>query len=156
VPKRFQNVSQDFRAGVLSPRYTANVTSEAFAHSLRVGKNAIVSSQGGVAYREGMEFIEYNATQQPSRLFQFRRGGDVSDLLLEVNAGQTRYWLEDENGQIGLLVDNVTILFDEDSPDPNDPDLLTVRPGITVFHQSGGICDPVSYQSSTVLHHAQW
>lgn len=135
MPKRFQNVSQDFRAGVLSPRYSANVTSEAFAHSLKLGENFIVTSQGGVAYREGMEFVSYNATQQPCRLFQFRRGGDVSDLILEVCAGQTRYWLEDEDGNFGLLEDNTTVLTDEDSGDflidEDSGDFLTVGTVIT-------------------------
>ena len=130
VPTRFQNVLQDFRAGVLSPRYSAQVNSEAFAHSLRIGQNFIISSQGGAAFREGMEFISYNATQRPFRLFLFRRGGDVSDLLIEVSAGQTRYWVEDDEGEYGLLTDNITILTDEDSGDflidEDSGDFLTV------------------------------
>ena len=125
MPTRFQNFLQDFRAGVRSPRYAANVASEAYAHSIKEARNFIISTQGGIAYREGMEFVSYNATQQPSRLFQFRRGGDVSDIIIEVNAGQTRYWIEDENGNIGLLSDNITILEDEDNPG----DLLTDESG---------------------------
>ena len=120
MPKRIQNVTQDFRAGVLSPRYSANVTSEAFAHSLKLGENFIISMQGGGAFREGMEFIGYNATQERNRLFQFRRGGDVSDLIIEVSAGQTRYWVENSQGNMELLVDNITVLTDEDSGDPQD------------------------------------
>ena len=135
MPKRFQNVSQDFRAGVISPRYSANVTSEAHAHSLKLGENFIVSSQGGSAFREGMEFISYNANQEPCRLFQFRRGGDVSDLIIEVCSGQTRYWVEDDDGNIGLLVDNITVLTDEDTGDflidEDTGDFLTVGTVIT-------------------------
>ncbi|GAH09599.1 unnamed protein product, partial [marine sediment metagenome] len=57
MPRRFQNVLQNFGAGVLSPRYAAAVDSEAYAHSLQQATNFIVSSQGGIVFREGMEYI---------------------------------------------------------------------------------------------------
>lgn len=135
MPKEFQNYLQDFKFGVRSPRYAAAVEDDQFVHSVQEGRNFIISAQGGAAYREGMEFIGYGATQQPFRLFQFRRGGDVSDILIEVNAGQTRYWVEDDDGNMGLLVDNITQLTDEDTGDflidEDTGDFLTVGTVVT-------------------------
>jgi hypothetical protein len=114
VPRRFQNVVQNFGAGVLSPRYAAAVDSEAFAHSLEQATNFIVSSQGGLVFREGMQFIGNAISNQPFRIFQFHRGGDISDILIEVSEGNIRYWT-DTTGQPELIVDNVSILLDEDT-----------------------------------------
>ena len=113
---QFQNAFQNFRAGVVSPRYAAAVGDEFYSTALREGKNWIISSQGGAMLREGMEFIGYSAGNQPFRIFQYQRGGEISDLLVEVNAGIVRFWL-DNDGEPELYVDLTTLLTNEDTGD---------------------------------------
>jgi hypothetical protein len=120
---RFQNVSQNFTAGVVTPRYSAAVESTLYQRALAQGRNFIISTQGGAVYREGFEYIGNALANQPFRIFTFRRGGDESDILIEVAEGNIRYW-EDVEGHPKLIVDLTTLLFDEDSADPDNPDFL--------------------------------
>ena len=120
MPNKFQHLLQNFAAGVLSPRYACSVDSEAFSKSLKTGKNFIISSQGGAVFREGYEFISHGISNEKFRIFQFHRGGDESDLLIEISAGTVRYWEEDATDTPNLIVDNVTILTDEDTGPPQD------------------------------------
>ena len=116
MPRKIQNAVQNFAAGVLTPRLSAAIDKEAFARGLKEAKNFIVSTQGGAVYREGFQFISSGISNEPFRIFQFRRGGDVSDILLEVSAGHIRYW-RDTDGEPELLADLITILTNEDSGD---------------------------------------
>lgn len=93
---RFQHVINDFSAGVLSPRLTIRGDVDRFPSALSEGINFIVSPQGGSVYREGFEFIGRPFADEPFRVFTFHRGGDVSDVLIEVTAGKLRYWIDDE------------------------------------------------------------
>jgi hypothetical protein len=114
VPKRLQNVIQNFAAGVLSPRMSARVDFEAYDNSLKEGKNVLISPQGGIMFREGMEHIGIPPSNQPFRTFQFRAGGDRSDVTIEVSPGLIRYWVEDEEtGELKLFEDLNTLLVDE-------------------------------------------
>jgi hypothetical protein len=113
VPRRIQNALQNFAAGVLSPRYSAAIESGAFPRALQSATNFIISSQGGAAFREGFEYIVEGISNQKFRVFQFHRGGDESDILIEVGEGSIRYWGE-EQGRPTPIVDNLTILTDED------------------------------------------
>ena len=96
MPTRFQNVIQNFAAGALSPRMSARVDFEAYANSLKECKNFIISPQGGAIYREGMKHVGLPPSNLPFRIFQFRNGGDKSDVLVEISTGLTRYWVVDE------------------------------------------------------------
>lgn len=119
MPRRVQNAQQNFAAGVLSPRYSAAIESEAFNRGLQQGTNFIISSQGGAVYREGFQYIRDALSNEPFRIFQFRRGGDVSDILLEVAEGTIRYWW-DVDGDPQPIVDLTTLLTDEDTGPPQD------------------------------------
>jgi hypothetical protein len=131
VPQRFQNVQQNFSAGELTPRLSARVDIRAYENALKQSKNFIVSSQGGAMFREGMQYIGVPPSNQPFRTFQFHRGGDRSDILIEVSEGIIRYWVDDRDTGIPYLwVDLVTILHDEDDlellHDEDDGELLSV------------------------------
>ena len=119
MPRRVQNAQQNFAAGVLSPRYSAAIESEAFNRGLQKGSNFLISSQGGAVFREGFQYIKDAVANQPFRVFQFRRGGDQSDILLEVAEGTIRYWW-DIDGVIQPIVDLTTLLTDEDTGPPQD------------------------------------
>ncbi|GAG54982.1 unnamed protein product, partial [marine sediment metagenome] len=60
-----------------------------------------------------MKYIGVPPSNQPFRVFQFRNGGDTSDVIIEVSAGLTRYWVVDENGYLKLFEDTTTLLVDE-------------------------------------------
>ena len=129
MPKSFQNIVQNFKAGVLTPRMSAGVDFEAYANALLEGKNWLITPQGGAMYREGMQFIGIPPSNQPFRVFQFRNGGDDSDILLEVSQGLTRFWGEDEDGTFHLFEEDNVFLTDEDDDffliDEDDGVLLT-------------------------------
>ena len=112
MPKKFQNIVQNFKAGVLSPRLSAGVELEAYKNALLEGKNWIITPQGSALFREGMEFIGIPPSNQPFRIFQFHNGGDTSDLLLEVSQGLTRFWVEDDDGTFHLFEEeNVFLIY---------------------------------------------
>ena len=90
MPRRIQNVQQNFAAGVLSPRYSAAVESAAFPRGLKQATNFLISSQGGSVYRQGMQYISDGINNAPFRVMQFKRGGDESDILVEVAEGSIR------------------------------------------------------------------
>ena len=113
MPRRIQNVQQNFAAGVLSPRYSAAVESAAFPRGLKQATNFLISSQGGSVYRQGMQYISDGINNAPFRVMQFKRGGDESDILVEVAEGSIRYWL-DVDGTPVPIEDNNTFLVDED------------------------------------------
>ena len=114
MPKSFQNIVQNFKAGVLSPRLSAGVDFEAFKNALLEAKNWIITPQGTALYREGFQHIGIPPSNQPFRLFQFHRGGDESDILLEVSEGLTRFWVEDTDGTFHLFSEENVFLIDED------------------------------------------
>ena len=131
MPRKIHNILQNFSAGVLSPRYSARVDAEAYSSALTTGKNTIISSQGGVVFREGMEYVGVTINNSPSRLFQFLRGGEISDLMLEVSTGATRFWLDGAPYQ-----DLKTILSDEADDqlliDEADGEFLAVGTVVTI------------------------
>lgn len=112
---------------------SARVDLEGYPNSLKTGQNLIISSQGGAVMREGGEFISYAANNSQFRVFQFLRGGEQSDILLEVHQGFIRYWIDD--GEPALYTDNTTILSDEDDgellTDEDDGEFLSVGAVIT-------------------------
>ena len=114
MPRKFQNILQNFKAGQLSPRLSASVDFDAFRNALSDSTNWIISPQGGAQFREGMEYIGIPPSNQPFRIFQFHRGGDVSDILIEVSSGLIRFWVEDPDGTFHLFEDLNTLLVDED------------------------------------------
>ena len=114
MPRRFQNVLQNFKAGVLSPRMSARVDFEAYNNSLKTGKNWIVSPQGGIQLRRGLRMVGYPPSNQPFRVFQYRNGGDTADAIIEVSAGLIRYWVQDATtGDLELFANESTLLVDE-------------------------------------------
>jgi hypothetical protein len=118
VPTKFNNVRQNFSKGVWSPRLSARVDVEGFRNALQNATNWIVTSQGGLIFREGMRHVNFAATNDKTRIFQFLRGGEQNDLLVEVGIGIIRFWVDD--GTPALYEDNFTILSDE-----ADGELLT-------------------------------
>ena len=70
-----------FSSGVLTPRISARTDSPKFVSALQRGENWIITPQGGVIFRQGFEHIE--ETNQ-NRLFQFHRGGNFSDIIIEL------------------------------------------------------------------------
>lgn len=136
MPTRFQNILQNFAAGALSPRMSARVDFEAYNNALKEAKNFIVSTQGGAAYREGMQYLGRPPSNQPFRTFQFRRGGDKSDVMVEVSEGLIRYWVDDEYGVPALFEDTTSLLLDEDSGDflidEDDGAFLTIGVALSI------------------------
>lgn len=88
---RSQEAQFSFAAGVLSPRMAMRADLPAYRQGLVVGQNFLISPQGGIVMREGFEYVEDTA---PCRLFQFHRGGDQSDLIVQVRQNEVRL-LED-------------------------------------------------------------
>jgi hypothetical protein len=94
---RSQQARHSFSGGVRTPRLSLrsdhNVYTEkdAYSESLEYLINWIITPQGGIQFREGFknfgaESLSSDPTQD-SRIFQFRRGGDVSDYIVHVTAG---------------------------------------------------------------------
>jgi hypothetical protein len=114
VPKSFQNIVQNFKAGVLSPRLSAGIEFDAFKNALLEGINWIITPQGTALYREGFQHIGIPPSNQPFRIFQFHNGGDAPDILVEVSEGITRFWVEDVDGTFHLFEELSVFLTDED------------------------------------------
>jgi hypothetical protein len=90
-----QNARFSFSGGVLSPRLSVRADSEQYASALQKCVNFIITPHGGAAFRQGTQYIGDPFVQEAFRLFQFHRGGTLSDVLIEVTAGMFRYWTDD-------------------------------------------------------------
>jgi hypothetical protein len=99
-----------FSAGVLSPRISARADSEKFSQALQVGKNWIITPQGGAIFRQGFEHLE---TVAQGRVFQFHQGGNESDVLIEVLSDGDIHFHGDSTININDLVDVHTYTIDE-------------------------------------------
>jgi len=78
---RTQQAKLSFRAGVLTPRLSLRSDVDQYSSGLRRCINFIVSPQGGAIFRQGFEYIE---TTNENRKFQFKRGGNESDIIIEI------------------------------------------------------------------------
>ena len=78
---RTQQAKLSFRAGVLTPRLSLRADVDQYASGLRKAINFIISPQGGGIFRQGYEFIE---STNENRKSQFKRGGNESDIIIEV------------------------------------------------------------------------
>lgn len=100
---RSQQARYSFSAGVLSRRISLRGDSERHSSACEEAINFIISPQGGAVYRQGMQLIGTPNTDATFRLFQFHRGGNESDVLIEitgspdagVTAGKLRFWIDD-------------------------------------------------------------
>lgn len=97
---RSQHAVHSFSAGVLTPRLLTRGDSDKYSQAIQAGDNWIVSPHGGLMFREGMEYIGSPNADEPFRIFTFRRGGDQTDVLVEVSAGTIRFWYDDGSNQI--------------------------------------------------------
>ena len=96
----FSNAIFSFSSGVMTPRISSRADTDKFNSALTTGKNWIVTPQGGGVFRQGFEYIEETAE---SRIFQFHRGGNESDVIVEI-LPTTTY----QAGIIHFHVDGVT------------------------------------------------
>ena len=80
-----------------------------YRSSLSKADNWIISPHGGLLFREGLRKSIETLVNAAFRLFTFRRGGDTSDILIEVTAGKFRYFIDDvQQAQTTLfLVDDL-------------------------------------------------
>lgn len=98
MPRKFHNIRQSFSSGVITPRVSGRAGLEGYASALKSCENFIITSQGTAIMREGGQFVDYPKDKtQRFRIFQFLRGGEQNDLLVEVQAGTIRFWIE-QNG----------------------------------------------------------
>jgi hypothetical protein len=96
---RTTQAKYSFAGGVRTPRVSLrsdhNVYTEkdSYNESLSQGVNWIVTPQGGIQFREGLRnFREDSASSDPandSRIFQFHKGGEQSDIIVHVTAGDS-------------------------------------------------------------------
>ncbi len=87
---RSQQIKNSFQSGVLSPRLSLRSDTEKYASALNECVNFIVNPQGGIQFREGLQnFGLITVPDKPNRLFQFHAGGDVSDILIDITAGDS-------------------------------------------------------------------
>ena len=94
---RTQNAKLSFSAGVLSPRLSLRADTDNYSTGLKRSTNFIVSPQGGVVMREGLQNITpASFPTAQNRIFQFHKGGAVSDMLVEVTAGDglVHFWID--------------------------------------------------------------
>lgn len=106
---RSQQAQLSFSAGVLSPRLAARADSEKYTRALQTGKNWIISPQGGMVLREGMKFIGEPDSNAAFRTLQFKQGGNASDIIFELTAGNLQFWQDD-----ALLADSYTMQYAQD------------------------------------------
>jgi len=77
-----------FSAGVMSPRTALRADTERFPYALQTAINWILTPQGGLQMREGFKnFPDSLAGVVNSRIFQFHKGGDESDILVNAYDG---------------------------------------------------------------------
>lgn len=92
-----QQVKNSFQSGVLSPRLSIRDDIAQFATALEACTNWIVTPQGGIVMHEGAQnMAPASVITEQNRIFQFHKGGNESDMLIEVSAG---------NGLIQFRVD---------------------------------------------------
>lgn len=93
---RRPNVINAFTSGVISPRLSLRSDLRMYAQALRQAVNWIMSPHGGAIFRRGMQHIGSPASSAAAaRIFTFRTGGDLSDYLVEIQAGTIRVWQDD-------------------------------------------------------------
>lgn len=103
---RSQQAKHAFSAGIRAPRLSLrsdhNIYTErdSYSEACHYLTNWIVTPQGGIQFREGFknfgsESLSSDPTQD-SRIFQYTRGGDVSDYCVHVTAGDNLiHFMED-------------------------------------------------------------
>ncbi len=86
--EKTQQAKLSFSAGVLSPRLSLRSDGDVYSTGLRYATNFIVSPQGGIIMREGLQnFGLISFPTEPNRIFQFHKGGTESDFIVAVSAG---------------------------------------------------------------------
>ena len=101
-----------FGAGVLSPSMEMRADSERYSTAAKVMQNMVVTPQGGATMRHGSRFIgEPLNVSQAVHLHTHHNGGDISDLLVEMSEGKTRFWIDDE-----LAEDSTSTVIEIDNP----------------------------------------
>ena len=113
---RGQNAKLSFSAGVLSPRLSLRADVDTYSTGLRQSTNFIVSPQGGIVMREGFENIApASVLSEQNRIFQFHKGGETSDMLVEVSAGYGLvHFYIDGVEQVDTVAHNYTLAQLED------------------------------------------
>jgi hypothetical protein len=94
---RGQQARVSFSAGVLSPRLAVRSDLEKYQSGLRQAINWIISPQGGMIMRPGQKNIApISFPSAPNRIFQFHKGGNESDMIVEVTAGDglVHFWVD--------------------------------------------------------------
>lgn len=86
-----------FGAGVLSPSMEMRADLDRYSRALRSMRNWVVTPQGGMIKRHGFEYIDdqKDPTSGVGRLFTFHRGGNESDILVEMTEQALRFRLDD-------------------------------------------------------------
>ena len=107
---RTQHVRYGFNAGVLSPRLAMRGDLSTYGYSLKECKNFYVTPHGGIIYREGMKHIRQTVA---NRIFTFRRGGDETDLLVEVTDGQVDLYDDPEGSPIATFTNFIAPVDDQ-------------------------------------------
>ena len=107
---RIQAAKYSFAGGVRTPRVSLRsdhnpyTDRDTYNESLEIGNNWIITPQGGIQFREGFKnMIESPDTGNDGRIFQFHRGGDVSDIEVHVTASDGLvhfYGINDATGAI--------------------------------------------------------
>jgi len=92
---RTQQARLSFAGGELSPRASLRADAPKYNESCRTLRNFVVTPQGGAMFREGMRKVDVPTQDQLFRTFQFHRGGDESDILIEVEEGSLRFRVDD-------------------------------------------------------------
>lgn len=112
--RKFANVVRSFIGGVVTPRMYVRDDISIYRNALRSGRNWIVSPHGGIVFREGLRYERPTLTGDFTRIFQFHRGGDESDALVEVGAGQYQVLFQDEQGELQQMGATQTARYTQD------------------------------------------
>ena len=87
---RSQQAKTNFSAGVMSPRLALRSDTDKFPNALLTCINWIVTPQGGIIFREGFRNMAPSSDPTAdSRIFQFHKGGNASDMQVHVTAGDS-------------------------------------------------------------------
>lgn len=85
---RIQQARYSFQSGVISPRMALRADLQSFREALEIGRNVIITPQGGLIMRQGFQRVTpAQQSNTENRTFRFNRGGDKSDLLVVVGDG---------------------------------------------------------------------
>ncbi len=90
---RSQQAIFSFASGVMTPRMALRADLPSYAQALRDGRNFFLTPQGGIIMRRGYQRVA--ELPENVRLFRFHRGGDKSDLVVQVETNAV-VLLEDE------------------------------------------------------------